>query len=165
MIRQCSAVDFKRMLTIVNDSAEAYRGTIPDDCWREPYMSPEELSFEVGDGVVFWGFESGGTLIGVMGIQDRGDVTLIRHAYVLTGRRGGGVGGELLRHLLKFTNGPVLVGTWAAASWAIGFYEKNGFRLVTPGEKDRLLKKYWKINSRQIEMSVVLGDAAFFNNM
>jgi len=161
MIRKCRENDFAVILEIVNDGAQAYRNTIPEDRWREPYMSAEELRGEMGDGVVFWGYEEDGVLTGVMGIQDKGDVTLIRHAYVRTSRRNHGIGGRILRFLESMTAKPILIGTWAAASWAIVFYEKNGFRLLEQEEKDRLLKKYWTIPKRQIQTSVVLANAGW----
>ncbi len=157
-IRQCGQGDFAAILAIVNDAAEAYRGRIPADRWHEPYMSAGELERELAAGVAFWGLEEAGTLVGVMGLQDVRDVALIRHAYVATAARGRGIGGRLLVHLLAQTTRPVLVGTWAAATWAIGFYEKHGFALVPPAEKERLLRAYWAIAERQIEVSVVLVD-------
>jgi N-acetylglutamate synthase-like GNAT family acetyltransferase len=158
MIRPCNAADVETIFAIVNDAAEAYRGVIPADRWKVPYMSREEMRHEIEQGVVFWGYEEGGQLAGVMGIQDVQDVTLIRHAYVLTSRRNGGIGGKLLAHLHSQCARPVLIGTWAAATWAVRFYQKHGFRLVTPEEKDRLLKKYWSIPDRQVATSVVLAD-------
>jgi len=158
MIRRCVESDFEAICSIINDAAQAYRGVIPDDRWHEPYMPPEELRREITDGVQFWGYEETGKLIGVMGIQDVIDVTLIRHAYVRTEERRKGVGARLLSELLTKTDRPFLIGTWADASWAISFYRKHGFRLVTPEEKDRLLTKYWKIPQRQVETSVVLAD-------
>jgi N-acetylglutamate synthase-like GNAT family acetyltransferase len=158
MIRRCDDRDFDLIWTIINDGAQAYKGTIPADRWTEPYMSREKLRHEIDDGVVFWGCEEAGDLAGVMGIQDVQDVTLIRHAYVRTGNQKQGIGGQLLFHLRGLTGGPVLIGTWADAAWAIRFYEKHGFQMVSPREKDRLLKKYWTIPERQIETSVVLAD-------
>lgn len=158
MIRQCTPEDFEAIYAIINDAATAYKGIIPDDRWHEPYMPPEELAQEIAAGVVFWGYEEQGELIGIMGIQDVRDVTLMRHAYVRTARRRGGIGSALLETLYKQTARPVLIGTWAAADWAVSFYERHGFRLVTPKEKDRLLKTYWSIPERQIETSVVLAD-------
>jgi len=158
MIRKCEEEDFETLYEIINDAARAYQGVIPADRWREPYMSKDELQSEIDHGIGFWGFEEEGGLQGVMGLQDVQDVTLIRHAYVRTGRRRGGIGGELLRFLLGQTAKPVLVGTWAAATWAVVFYEKHGFARVTAGEKNFLLKKYWTIPERQIETSVVLAD-------
>ena len=155
-IRPCEGTDFETLYEIINDAALAYRGIIPPDRWKEPYMSKDELRHEIADGVQFWGYEEEGRLIGVMGLQDVKDVTLIRHAYVRTEKRGRGIGGELLSFLRKRATRPILVGTWAAAVWAVRFYEKHGFRLVTPKEKDRLLTKYWSIPERQIETSVVL---------
>jgi N-acetylglutamate synthase-like GNAT family acetyltransferase len=162
MIRPCNSTDFATLYAIVNDAAEAYRGIIPADRWKVPYMPREELQHEIDHGVVFWVYEEAGQLIGVMGIQDVQDVTLIRHAYVRTTQRNQGIGGKLLADLYSHCARPVLVGTWAAATWAIRFYEKHGFRLVTPQEKDRLLKKYWSIPERQVETSVVLADPKWF---
>jgi N-acetylglutamate synthase-like GNAT family acetyltransferase len=156
MIRKCKNGDFEEIYSIINDSAIAYKGVIPNDRWNEPYMSREELQHEIDDGVTFWGYEEEGLLMGVMGIQDVQDVTLIRHAYVRTAERGKGIGGKLLARLRNMTDRPLLIGTWADAVWAIKFYQKHGFRLVTRKEKDRLLKTYWNIPDRQIETSVVL---------
>jgi len=156
MIRPCNREDIEEIWAIVNDGAQAYRGIIPADRWNEPYMTREKLLHEIEDGVAFWGFEQDGALQGVMGVQDVLDVTLIRHAYVRTSKRRCGFGGKLLRHLQKLTKRPVLIGTWADAGWAIHFYEKHGFRLAPAGEKDQLLRRYWKVPARQIETSVVL---------
>jgi GNAT superfamily N-acetyltransferase len=145
------------MFSIINDAASAYRGIIPADRWHDPYMPMEELTAQIGDGIVFSGYDEGGKLAGVMGIQDKGDVVLIRHAYVRTSERRKGIGEKLLRHLEAATRKPVLIGTWAAAAWAIRFYEKNGYRVVSRAETDRLLRKYWSIPERQIETSVVLA--------
>jgi GNAT superfamily N-acetyltransferase len=158
MIRRCDDRDFELIWAIINDGAQAYKGIIPADRWTEPYMSQDKLRHEIDDGVVFRGCEENGTLAGVMGLQEVQDVTLIRHAYVLTSRQRRGIGGSLLSHLLEVAKGPVLIGTWADAEWAIHFYEKNGFQLVGTQEKDRLLKKYWRVPQRQIETSVVLAD-------
>ncbi len=161
MIRRCTDSDFEAVYSIINDAAAAYRGVIPEDRWHEPYMSREELRREIEAGVVFWGYDEG-ELLGVMGIQDVRDVTLFRHAYVLTRMRNRGIGGKLLTFLSGLTGRPVLIGTWAAADWAVRFYEKHGFRLVTTAEKDRLLTKYWSIPRRQTETSVVLADRKWF---
>jgi GNAT superfamily N-acetyltransferase len=158
MIRRCNERDFETIWAIINEAAQAYVGVIPQDCWHEPYMSKDELRAEIESGVTFWGCEENGTLAGVMGIQERDDVTLIRHAYVRTGIRRQGVGGSLLTHLRTLARGPVLIGTWADAVWAVRFYEKHGFRLVTPEQKARLLERYWKVSPRQVETSVVLAD-------
>jgi GNAT superfamily N-acetyltransferase len=158
-IRPCSAADLGALYSIVNDAAGAYRGVIPADCWREPYMPLDELEREIGAGIAFWGCESNGELAGVMGIQDRGEVTLIRHAYVRTARRRQGIGALLLKHLEAMSAKPILIGTWSAASWAIGFYQKNGYRLLPRPEIERLLRKYWSISGRQVETSVVLANA------
>jgi N-acetylglutamate synthase-like GNAT family acetyltransferase len=159
MIRPCIDADFDTIFAIINDGAEAYRDVIPADRWHEPYMPREELRHEIESGVRFSGWEEDGELVGVMGIQDVQDVTLIRHAYVRTANRNGGIGGKLLAELSNLTNRPILIGTWAAATWAIRFYEKHGFKRVTPEEKDRLLKEYWSIPERQVETSVVLVEA------
>jgi len=158
MIRKCKKTDFEDIYAIINDSAVAYKGIIPADRWKEPYMPREELKHEIDDGISFYGYEEDGEMLGVMGIQDVRDVTLIRHSYVHTSKRGQGIGGKLLARLRRLTDRPVLIGTWADALWAIRFYEKHGFRLVTKEEKDRLLKKYWSIPEHQIETSVVLAD-------
>ncbi len=158
MIRQCNDNDFSKIYKIINDAAQAYKGHIPPDRWKEPYMSEEELRHEMDDGVVFWGYEDNGEIAGVMGIQDVQDVTLIRHSYVLTIKRNKGIGGKLISHLRKMADRPVLIGTWRDAVWAIRFYEKYGFRLVTKEEKVLLLRKYWSIPDRQIETSVVLAE-------
>jgi len=157
MIRKCNDSDFETVSEIINDGAQAYQGVIPADRLREPYMDKEELRHEIDAGVEFWGYEEAGELLGVMGIQHVLDVTLIRHAYVRTARQNKGIGGKLLLHLRTMTSRPILIGTWADASWAIRFYEKHGFRVVTVEEKNRLLKKYWSIPDRQIETSVVLA--------
>ncbi len=157
MIRLLTAENTKAIWGVINAAAEAYRGVIPADCWHEPYMSRAELENELAAGVVFWGYEDEGCLAAVMGRQDLGEVTLIRHAYVQPDRQRRGLGKILLDYLLRDLYGPVLVGTWAAASWAVRFYEKNGFVLVSPEEKERLLRTYWTISARQIETSVVLA--------
>ena len=158
MIRPCDHSDLDTILSIINEAAEAYRGVIPEDRMHDPYMSEDDLRHELVSGVRFWGWHEDGELLGVMGIQDVQDVTLIRHAYVRTAKRGHGIGGKLLSQLRNLTSRPVLIGTWAAATWAIDFYKKHGFRLTTPAEKDRLLKTYWSIPERQVETSVVLAD-------
>jgi N-acetylglutamate synthase-like GNAT family acetyltransferase len=165
VIRRCGQSDFEAMNAIINDAAQAYRGVIPADRWTEPYMSREYLQHEIDVGVAFWGYEESGELIGVMGIQDVQDVTLIRHAYVRTARRGKGIGGTLLSELKQMTRRPTLVGTWKAAVWAVRFYEKHGFRLVTEQQKELLLRKYWKIPERQVETSVVLADRTWFESV
>ena len=158
-IRLCRAAERDDIYRIVNEAAQAYRESIPPDRWHEPYMPMEELEREIADGVAFWGYEVDGELVGVMGIQKVRDVDLIRHAYVLTGQQGRGVGSALIKHLQQIATRPVLVGTWADATWAIRFYERHGFELVPPAEKDRLLRTYWAIPERQIETSVVLADS------
>ena len=156
-IRPCRDDERAAMLAIVNAAAEAYREVIPADRWHEPYMPAAELEREIAGGVMFWGCEAGGDLIGVMGSQPVRDVVLIRHAYVAPACQRGGVGGALLEHLAGTTTRPLLVGTWADAAWAIGFYRRHGFELVRhPAE---LLRAYWDIPERQIETSVVLARA------
>ena len=159
LIRNSVDADFATMLAIINDAARAYRGVIPADRWREPYMSRDELAKEIAEGVVFYVAEERKRLSGVMGIQDKGDVALVRHAYVAPTAQRSGVGTKLLHHVEGLTDKPILIGTWAAASWAIEFYQRNGFTLVSSDEKDRLLKKYWSIPARQVETSVVLASA------
>lgn len=158
LIRKSVETDSAAMLAIVNDAAQAYRGVIPVDQWREPYMPTDELLKEIAAGVVFWVAEQEGRLLGVMGIQDKGDVALVRHAYVAPTIQRKGVGTRLLRHVKDLTDKPILIGTWANASWAIEFYRRNGFTVVPNSHKDRLLRKYWSIPARQIETSVVLAD-------
>jgi len=161
MIADCKAADFADMLAVINDGAEAYRGIIPADCWHEPYMAAEDLSREISAGVAFRGaFDAAAGLTGVMGAQPVADVVLIRHAYIRTAWQRQGIGSALIRDLLARAEQPVLVGTWAASVWAIGFYQKHGFDLATAAEKDRLLRFYWRIPERQIETSVVLARRA-----
>jgi N-acetylglutamate synthase-like GNAT family acetyltransferase len=164
MIRKCTESDLNTIFEIVNDAAVAYKGIIPGDRWHEPYMPLEEVLHEIEAGVTFWGFEKAGDLLGVMGIQDKGDVVLIRHAYVRTRSRQRGIGAHLLLHLEELTEKPILIGTWKAASWAVSFYQKNGYTLVSETEKNRLLQKYWSIPERQIETSVVLANRAWVAN-
>jgi len=156
-IRPCTAADLPEMFSIINDAAQAYKGIIPADRWHEPYMPLEELKEQIADGVAFSGCESAGRLVGVMGIQDKGEVTLIRHAYVRTTERRKGIGEKLLQHLEGSTRKPILIGTWSDAAWAIRFYEKNGYRVLPRSETAPLLRKYWSIPERQIETSVVLA--------
>ena len=157
-VRRCTDHERADILEIVNGAAEAYRGVIPADRWHEPYMDAAQLEREIAAGVEFWGIEDGaGVLAGVMGIQAVRDVDLIRHAYVRSGLQGGGIGRRLLEELTARAQRPLLVGTWAAASWAVRFYERNGFELVGREEKDRLLAAYWDIPERQVETSVVLA--------
>ena len=162
MIRDCTAADFEAIYEIINDAAEAYRGIIPPDRWHEPYMPREELREEMAAGVAFLGYEQDGKLAGVMGTQDIQDVTLIRHAYVRTAQRSQGIGGEILARIMDDAARPVLIGTWADAVWAVRFYERHGFKVVSGQEKERLLRKYWNVPDRQIETSVVLADQAWF---
>ena len=163
MIRQCEISDFENIHDIINLAAEKYQGVIPADRWKVPYMSREELQHEIASGVEFWGYKKEGILMGVMGIQPVQDVTLIRHAYVRPESQDLGIGSKLLSFLFEKTTRPVLIGTWADAGWAIRFYEKRGFKRVTPEEKNRLLKEYWSIPERQVETSVVLADPKWFD--
>lgn len=162
MIRECGDDDFEAVYEIINDAAQAYRGIIPPDRWHEPYMPREELREEISAGVAFLGYEQDGELAGVMGIQDIQDVTLIRHAYVRTALRGRGIGWVLLARIMDEATRPVLIGTWADAVWAVRFYERHGFKVVPPQQKELLLQKYWNVPDRQIETSVVLADQAWF---
>ena len=158
-IRLCRPTERQTILGIVNEAAEAYRGVIPADCWHEPYMSLADLERDIEAGVVFWGYEVDGAIAGVMGLQAVDDVTLIRHAYVRPGEQGKGIGRALMEHLRRQTTRPILVGTWAAASWAIEFYRRNGFDLATATETPGLLTRYWSIPERQAAASVVLKEA------
>jgi len=160
-IRPCSADDFDALCAVCNDAARAYRGVI-GDLWKEPYMPEAELRSEIAAGVRFCGAFDAHALVGVMGIQDAGEVDLIRHAYTRTLSQGRGVGGALLEYLRAQTDRPILVGTWRAATWAIRFYERHGFRLVPDDQRAVLLRRYWRISDRQIEESVVMGDARWF---
>jgi GNAT superfamily N-acetyltransferase len=157
-IRPCRDDDREAILAIVNAAAEAYRGVIPADCWHEPYMRAHELDREIEAGVGFWGYEAGGSLVGVMGIQPLTGVDLIRHAYVLPSSQRGGIGRALLERLGQPDGRPTLVGTWAAADWAIRFYRANGFELVAPSRTAELLRAHWAISDRQVETSVVLAN-------
>jgi N-acetylglutamate synthase-like GNAT family acetyltransferase len=161
MIRRGTDGDFEEIFNIINDAAIAYKVVIPPDRWHEPYMTKEELQTQIEDGVRFSCYVDNNEIIGVMGIQDKADVELIRHAYVRTKQRKRGIGTILLQELIKDAKRPILIGTWKAADWAISFYEKHGFRLVEEEEKNRLLKKYWTIPDRQVETSVVLVDGKY----
>jgi N-acetylglutamate synthase-like GNAT family acetyltransferase len=161
MIRQATDEDFEEIFAVINDAAIAYKEVIPSDRWHEPYMTKEDLRAGIQNGVRFSCFVDDNEIIGVMGIQDKADVALIRHAYVRTNQRKKGIGSLLLQDLIKDAERPILVGTWKAAVWAIRFYEKHGFRVVGTEEKNRLLKKYWVIPDRQIETSVVLVDGKY----
>jgi GNAT superfamily N-acetyltransferase len=157
-IRRCRDEDFNAILEIINAAAQRYRGQIPDDRWHDPYMTAASLQAEIEAGVDFWVMADGGRLTGVMGIQPVRDVVLIRHAYVLPGEQGKGIGGALLEHLRSRETRPILIGTWADAIWAIRFYERHAFTLVSKEQTSALLHKYWSIPERQVETSVVLTD-------
>ena len=160
VIRSGTPADFHAILRIVNEAALVYRGVIPADCWHEPYMPEVELANDIhSGGIVFWIAEQNGRLQGVIGIQDKGDVALVRHAYVATDAQRNGVGTHLLHHVESLADKPILIGTWADATWAIRFYQRNGYTIVEDQVKDQLLRTYWAIPSRQIETSVVLADA------
>ncbi|MDB6127178.1 MAG: GCN5-related N-acetyltransferase [Verrucomicrobia bacterium] len=164
-VNPCTEADVAVIFEIINQSAMAYKGAIPADQWHEPYMPRSELEAEIARGVTFYGCRSGGALIGVMGIEGVQDVTLIRHAYVRPEARRAGVGGRLLTLLYQSTTRPVLIGTWKAATWAIRFYEKNGFVLVSEAERKRLLEKYWTVPEKQKNVAVVLADARWRERM
>ena len=157
-VRRSTPADVPAIFAIVNDAAQAYRGVIPADRWHEPYMPRAELEGEIAAGVQFWVAEADGKALGVMGIQDRGEVALVRHAYTATAAQRKGVGTKLLRHVEALNGKPVLIGTWADAKWAIDFYVRNGYTVVPAADKERLLRRYWSIPARQIETSVVLAD-------
>jgi len=157
-IRKSVANDLEAILAIINDAAQAYRGVIPSDRWHEPYMSADELAKEIASGVIFWMAEDNGQLLGVMGIQDKEDVALIRHAYTARTLQRRGIGTKLLRRVEALADKPIRIGTWADASWAIEFYRRNGFTVVSDGDKNRLLRAYWSVPARQVETSVVLAD-------
>lgn len=161
MIRNASESDFNDIYNVINDAAMAYKGIIPADRWHEPYMTKEELQAQIDDGVRFSCYIDKNKVVGVMGIQDKNDVKLIRHAYVITRERKKGIGTILIRELLRDSKKPILIGTWRAAQWAISFYEKHGFFVVPEEERNILLKKYWTIPDRQVETSVVLADAKY----
>jgi GNAT superfamily N-acetyltransferase len=158
MIHLATEKEFDEIYDTINDGAIAYKGVIPQDRWHEPYMTREELRKQINEDVRFFCYREGTKVVGVMGIQDKREVELIRHAYVATSHRKKGIGTILLRELIKNSEKPVLIGTWKAAQWAINFYEKHGFSLVSEEEKESLLRKYWDIPDRQVEESVVLAD-------
>lgn len=157
IIKSDQKKDFETIYEIINDASIAYKGIIPPDRWQEPYMSKEELKKQIIEGVEFWNFVEDNRVLGVMGIQFKDDVTLIRHAYVRTSARQKGIGGKLLNQLISMSETPILIGTWADASWAISFYKKNGFKVLSETEKNKLLKIYWNIPERQVETSIVLA--------
>jgi N-acetylglutamate synthase-like GNAT family acetyltransferase len=161
LIRKSREADSAAMLAIINAAAQVYKPVIPADLWQDPYMPPDELKNQIADGVTFWLAEEDGHALGVMGIQDKGEVTLVRHAYVAPTMQRKGVGTSLLHHLRGLTSKPVLIGTWAAASWAIDFYRKHGFTVVPSKGYHVLIRRYWSIPARQIETSVVLAEAPF----
>ena len=158
MIRVFQPLDRVTVLAVINDGARAYEGVIPADCFHSPYMAHEEFTGGIAQGIRFYVYERAAEILGVMGIQHVQDVTLIRHAYVRVACQGQGIGAGLLHHLRQQTTKPILIGAWAAASWAIRFYERHGFQLVSSREKDRLLRAYWTVSPRQIQTSVVLAD-------
>ena len=163
-IRLAGQEDFDAILAVINDAAQAYREVIPPDCWHEPYMTADELKREIEKQVVFWVLEEEGFLPSVMGLQDKSDVALVRHAYTRTESQGRGFGTKLLHHLESLTARPMLIGTWAAASWAIEFYCRNDYRVVSDEDKNSLLRKYWSVPDRQMETSVVLADNRWSGN-
>jgi GNAT superfamily N-acetyltransferase len=163
MIRSCQPADLDAIYDVINDAAIAYRGVIAADCWHEPYMSRDELSRECAGGVNFSGFFDGAMLTAVMGLQHVADVALIRHAYTRTASQGRGLGAALLNHVRRGVDRPILIGTWKAATWAIRFYEREGFTLVDDADKATLLRRYWTVSPRQIDESVVLADRTWFS--
>lgn len=165
MIRRCTNADVDAICEVINDAAEAYRGVIPADRWHEPYMPLDTLWAEVEAGVTFWAALEGDRIQAVMGLQAVKDVALIRHAYTRTASQGRGLGTALLEYLRALTDRPILIGTWAAAAWAIRFYERHGFRLALPEDKAALLRRYWSVPERQIEESVVLADDRWFSRV
>ena len=162
VIRPCQPADIDTIHEVINDSARAYQNVIPPDCWHEPYLSRQELQHEIARGVTFWAVAEGERLVAVMGRQRVHDVALIRHTYTRSACQQRGHGTALLAHFRERTDRPMLVGTWSAATWAVRFYEKHGFHLVSPADKDRLLRRYWTVSPRQIEESVVLADSRWF---
>lgn len=155
MLRRCQLQDIESIYIVINDAAKAYQGVIPPDCYHEPYMPIDELSEEMQK-MSFFGWQDEKQLVGVMGFQRVRDVTLIRHAYVLTAWQRQGIGSQLVNYLRKLSETRrLLVGTWADAHWAIAFYQKHGFHLLA--DKDKLLRTHWRVSDRQIEVSVVLG--------
>ena len=158
LIRKSEDADLAQIFAVINEAAQAYREVIPTDRWHEPYMPEDELAREIANGIVFWVAEEDGRLMGVMGMQDKGAVALVRHAYVSPAAQRMGVGTKLLRHVQGLTDKPILIGTWADASWAIDFYRRNGFTVLPDSHKERLLRTYWSIPERQVETSVVLAD-------
>jgi GNAT superfamily N-acetyltransferase len=165
VIRRCDDRELDPILAVINDAAQAYRGVIPEDRLRQPYMAREELRHEIDEGVQFWGYEDDRELIGVMGLQEVEDVILIRHAYVRTAHRRRGIGSRLLAHLRGCVERPLLVGTWADAAWAVRFYRKHGFDRVPREQAAALLRRYWSIPERQIEISVVLAESEWLRNI
>lgn len=162
MIRLCGVSDVESIYNIINDAAQAYKGIIPEDRYHEPYMTLNELQEEINKGVMFWGYEIDNVIVGVMGLQEKGEVALIRHAYVSSNQQSNGIGGKLLAYLISLTKKPLLIGTWESAFWAIGFYEKHGFQLVTRESKETLLRQYWHVPDKQIQTSVVLTNDRSF---
>ena len=149
--------DFNSIYKIINEAAFAYKGIIPKDRWKEPYISKEELKIQINEGVEFWNYQNDNEIIGVMGIQFENKVTLIRHAYIKTFFQQKGIGSKLLIHLIEMVKTPVLIGTWADASWAINFYKKHGFKVLSNEQKNNLLNTYWKVPERQMQTSVILA--------
>jgi GNAT superfamily N-acetyltransferase len=159
MIRELSFADVPDMVAIIDAAAQAYRGVIPDELFHAPYMSPEDLLGEIAAGITFFGATQDGSITGVIGIQDKGDVTLVRHAYVSPAMQRKGIGTRLLLHLRGLSTRPMLIGTWASATWAIRFYRNHGFVVVPEARKDALLRRYWSIPPEQVRASVVLADS------
>jgi N-acetylglutamate synthase-like GNAT family acetyltransferase len=161
VIREAELTDILEICAVINDGASAYRGVIPEDRWHEPYMRADEVASEIEAGIQFSCYTEDGEILGVMGVQDKGHVVLIRHAYIRTAARRRGIGAELLSTLIHTTDKPILIGTWRAAEWAIDFYQKHGFEVLPDYKAQELLHKYWKVPTRQMETSVVLADQRF----
>lgn len=164
MIRQAARSELDEICGVINDAASAYKGVIPEDRWHDPYMPMDELARALREGIQFWCYADGDRIVGVMGIQDKGGVSLIRHAYVRTSARRKGIGARLLAHFRARSDRPILVGTWRAAVWAVSFYEKHGFRRVPDAQAQQLLRKYWNVPPRQMETSVVLADERYYRS-
>lgn len=165
MIRKAERCNIDEMCIVINDGASAYKGVVPDDRWHEPYMPLADLDSEIAAGVQFSCYMQAGQILGVMGVQDKGSVVLIRHAYVRTAARRQGIGAKLLNDLVLKTEKPVLAGTWRAARWAIDFYQKHEFSVLPERQAQELLRKYWNVPTRQMETSVVLADQRFMAQM
>lgn len=163
MIRKCNNSDFDKIYEIINDATGVYKGIIPTEYWKVPYMSGDELRHDLDDGIVLYGYEENGELVGVMGIQNKQDVTLIRHAYVCSSEQNRGIGGRILSYLQKITSKSILIATWSNDVNAIRFYERHRFKLVPMEKGYWLQRKYWSTPELKIKASVVLADEKWFS--